>query len=63
MNKPETNFVTGKDLLAMGMVQGKALGNVLRELEQLQMADAFANRDEALVVAQQRAKEVLGGKD
>ena len=63
MNKPETNFVTGKDLLAMGMVQGKALGNVLRELEQLQMADAFANREEALVVAQQRAKEVLGGKD
>jgi len=61
VNKPETNFVTGKDLLAMGMVQGKALGDVLRYLEQLQMADAFATREEALVVAQQKVQEVLGG--
>jgi poly(A) polymerase len=44
-------LVTGHDLLALGFAQGPLLGQVLRELEELQLEERLKSRDEALAYA------------
>jgi poly(A) polymerase len=44
-------LATGHDLLALGFKQGPLLGQVLRELEELQLEERLQSRDEALAYA------------
>ena len=47
-------LVTGHDLLALGFAQGPLLGQVLRELEELQLEERMQSREEALAYARRR---------
>ena len=44
-------LVTGHDLLALGFAQGPLLGQVLRELEELQLEERLQSQEEALAYA------------
>jgi len=44
-------LVTGHDLLALGFAPGPLLGQVLREVEELQLEERLRSRDEALAYA------------
>lgn len=48
--------IDGNDLIAIGMVQGKALGDLLKKLEELVIEDPELNERDILL---QRAKELL----
>ncbi len=47
-------FVTGADLMGMGLTQGKALGDVLRELYDAQLNEELTNREQALAAAREK---------
>ena len=47
-------LVNGNDLLAVGFVQGKILGNLLKEIYENQMDGLFENREQALDFAKAR---------
>jgi poly(A) polymerase len=47
-------MVTGHDLLALGFAPGPLLGQVLRELQELQLEERLQSREEALAYAQRR---------
>jgi poly(A) polymerase len=47
-------LVTGHDLLALGFAPGPLLGQVLRELEELQLEERMQSREEALTYARRR---------
>jgi len=41
-------WLRGHDLIALGINEGKLIGQILREAYDAQMEDRFANRDELL---------------
>ena len=47
-------LATGHDLMAIGFAQGPLLGQVLRELEELQLEERLHSREEALAYARRR---------
>lgn len=49
-------LVTGEDLLGIGFQSGPLLGQVLREIEELQLDDRLRSREEALAYARQRLR-------
>jgi len=53
-------LVTGADLLGMGMVEGPALGRVLRRLYDAQLDERITTRREALKEARRLAAKVVG---
>ena len=49
--KGEKAFVTGKDLIDLGMKQGKELGDLLKDLYQRQLEGEITSREQALEIA------------
>jgi poly(A) polymerase len=47
-------LVTGHDLLALGLKPGPLIGQILREVGELQLEDRLKSRDEALTFVRQR---------
>jgi poly(A) polymerase len=47
-------LVTGHDLLALGLKQGPVVGQILKEVAELQLDDRFESRAAALAYAQSR---------
>jgi len=57
-------FLTGHDLLALGLKPGPTVGQILRELEELQLEERLKSREEALEFAKSRvaaAQQPHGG--
>jgi poly(A) polymerase len=50
-------LVTGHDLITLGYRPGPLLGQILRELEELQLDDQITTREQALELARQRLNE------
>ena len=48
-------LVSGRDLIALGMAPGPALGKLLNEIRDRQLAEEFASRENALVWAKEKA--------
>lgn len=57
--KPKA-YITGKDLIKMGLKQGKELGAILKDIYQRQLEDEITSREEALKVARDEVYKVLG---
>lgn len=51
-------FITGKDLLAMGLMKGKIVGNLLDEAFDLQLNAKLSNRQDALQWLEKRIEEL-----
>jgi tRNA nucleotidyltransferase/poly(A) polymerase len=49
--EPLPRIVTGKDLMVLGFTEGPALGRVLQEVREKQIAGEITNREEALEYA------------
>ena len=45
------DFISGKDLIALGMNPGPQMGRVLKEVRQAQDAGKVTNRDQAIMLA------------
>jgi len=48
-------LITGRDLIALGMAPGPALGKLLSEIRDRQLAEEFASRENALAWAKEKA--------
>ena len=48
-------LITGRDLIALGMIPGPALGKLLNEIRDRQLAEEFASRENALIWAKEKA--------
>jgi poly(A) polymerase len=48
-------LITGRDLIALGMVPGPALGKMLNEIRNRQLAEEFDTRENALAWAKEKA--------
>ena len=48
-------LITGRDLIALGMIPGPALGKLLDEIRDRQLAEEFASRENALTWAKEKA--------
>ncbi len=53
-----TPLLTGHDLLALGLKPGPIIGQILREIEELQLGEELKSPAEALAFAKQRAAEL-----
>ncbi|HVM59520.1 MAG TPA: CCA tRNA nucleotidyltransferase [Verrucomicrobiae bacterium] len=60
--KPEP-LLTGHDLLALGLTPGPMVGQILREVEELQLEERLKSREEALAFAKSRAAAALAGSE
>jgi poly(A) polymerase len=56
-------WVTGDDLVAMGMREGRQLGRMLRRLYDAQLDERFADRPDALAVARRWMSEGIADED
>jgi poly(A) polymerase len=54
-------LLTGHDLLDLGLTPGPTVGQILREVEELQLEEQLKSRAEALAYAQKRRAELTGG--
>ena len=52
-------LVTGKDLMKMGLTEGRKLGRILQTLYDAQLNEELKNRREALAVAKKKVAAVL----
>ncbi len=57
-DKPEQNWITGDDLIAMGMKPGKDLGQMLKFIKKAQATRTVIDRDEAV----EMAKVIMGDR-
>jgi poly(A) polymerase len=54
-------FLTGHDLLSLGLMPGPMVGQILREVEELQLEERLQSRAAALDYARKRHAELAGG--
>jgi poly(A) polymerase len=54
-------LVRGRDLIALGLKPGPMVGQILREVEELQLEERLKSREEALAFAQRRVDELRRG--
>ena len=60
--KPE-RLVDGNDLLALGLKAGPTIGQILREIEEMQLEERLKSREEALEFARSRVAAGLPAAD
>jgi poly(A) polymerase len=60
--KPE-RLIDGNDLLALGLKPGPMVGQILREIEELQLEERLKSREDALEFARSRAAAAPAGPD
>jgi hypothetical protein len=58
-----TPLLTGHDLLALGLTPGPTVGQILREVEELQLEERLKSRAEALEYAKSRVAEAREPRD
>jgi poly(A) polymerase len=56
-------LINGHDLLALGLTPGPMVGQILREVEELQLEDRLKSREEALEFAKSRVAAALPPRD